>query len=89
MSKMPSETWNLSPKHTYLYHEPGLDLYDKLPYIRNHDLCNSDHISMESGNIYKFYDCKESRKGYSIPNKDDIFMDLISKQQAKAEKKEK
>jgi hypothetical protein len=33
---------------------------------------------MESGNIYKFYTCKESRKSYSIPNRDDEFMDLVA-----------
>lgn len=81
MIKMPSDTWNLSPKHTFADHEPGDDLYDKLPYQRNYDQCNSSHIAMESGNVYKFYDCKESRKSYKIPNQDDRFMELVAKHQ--------
>ena len=89
MIKMPSETWSLSPKHTFLDHEPGDDLYDKLPYIRNYDQCNSSHVTMESGNIYKFYDCKESKKGYAIPNKDDIFLDLIAKQKKQDKESDK
>ena len=88
MIKMPSETWSLSPKHTFLNREPGEEFYDKLPYIRNYDQCNSDHITMESGNIYKFYDCKERKKGYRIPNKDDIFFDLIAKQQKEKEQRD-
>ena len=78
---MPSETWSLSPKHTFITHEPGEDLYDRLPYQRNFDECNSSHIAMESGNILKFYTCKESRKGYSVPNRDDVFLDLIAEQE--------
>jgi hypothetical protein len=78
MSKMPSETWNLSPKHTFMDYEPGETFYNNLPYKRNYDQCNSSHVMMESGNIYKFYTCKESRKSYSIPNRDDEFMDLVA-----------
>lgn len=83
MIKMPSDTWSLSPKHTFSIHEPGDDLYDNLPYQRNYDLCNENHITMESGNIYKFYDCKESRKSYAVPNQDDIFMELLAERQEK------
>ncbi len=81
MIKMPSDTWNLSPKHTFTNHESSDDMYDNLPYKRNYDQCNESHIAMESGNIYKFYDCKESRKSCKIPNQDDRFLELVAKHQ--------
>lgn len=89
MIKMPSETWSLSPKHTYIPSTPEDKFYDNLPYERNYDHCNSDHITMESGNILKFYSCKESKKSYAIPNQDDVFMELIAKQQHNKDSEEK
>jgi len=85
MIKMPSETWSLSPKRTFVSSEPGADLYDRLPYQRNYNMCNEEHVAMESGNIVKFYDCKESRKNYKIPNKDDEFIEMLAARQSKTE----
>lgn len=81
MIKMPSDTWNLSPKHIFTNPQAGSDIYDHLPYVRNHDLCNESHIAMESGNVCKFYECKESRRSYKVPNQDDRFFELVAKHQ--------
>ena len=83
MIKMPSETWSLSPKRTFTSPEPGEDLYDRLPYVRNFDICNGTHVKMESGNIIKFYESKENKKNFSIPNRDDEFENIIAASQKK------
>jgi len=81
MIKMPSETWSLSPKRNFITPEPGEDLYDRLPYERNYDICNSTHVKMESGNIIKFYESKENKKSFSIPNRDDEFENIVAASQ--------
>lgn len=46
------------------YFEITLDgnynIYDKLPYIRDINLCSKDSIRRSSGNIIKFYQYSES-----------------------------
>lgn len=35
--------------------EYKIDIYDKLPYIRDVNLCNQETICLVSGNIIKYY----------------------------------
>lgn len=35
--------------------EYRIDLYDKLPYVRDINLCNRETICLNSGNIIKYY----------------------------------
>lgn len=37
--------------------EYTINLYDRLPYIRDVNLCNKENIKMHSGNIVKSYQC--------------------------------
>lgn len=34
-------------------------MYDKMPYSSNYDLCNSNTVGLESGNLLKSYRVKE------------------------------
>lgn len=36
-----------------------LSMYDKMPYSSNYDLCNSNTVCKESGNLLKFYRVNE------------------------------
>jgi hypothetical protein len=35
--------------------EENITMYDKMPYIRDVNICNRDTIGLFSGNIIKFY----------------------------------
>ncbi|WP_455716762.1 hypothetical protein [Anaerosporobacter sp.] len=36
-----------------------LNMYDKMPYSSNYDLCNSNTVCLQSGNLLKFYRVNE------------------------------
>lgn len=58
---MESENRQFSPLLPYdVTFGETLDMYDKMKYIRNVDVCNSAAIAMETGNVCKFFRCKSS-----------------------------
>lgn len=54
--------------------------YDRLPYERNISVCGNDCIRIYSGNVFKYYDCKEVDPR-EIPNQDDRMIAQIRAQQ--------
>ncbi len=46
-------------------------MYDNLPYKRNYDYCNENHIRLISGNITKYYMIANTDKVATISNHDD------------------
>lgn len=65
--------------------EVNLSMYDKLPYKRNYDACNAEHIRMESGNVLKYYRISTG-EAYEVKNHDETFAKRIArKQQRKKE----
>ncbi len=38
--------------------ENNFDMYDRMPYIRDIEICRNEHIGMISGNIIKYYRCR-------------------------------
>lgn len=53
-----------------LYSEFPITLYDHLPYRHNPEICSPNHIELVSGNLYKYYTCKESGTPITIENHD-------------------
>lgn len=46
-------------------------MYDHLPYERNYDFCNENHIGLVSGNLAKYYMIAPTDKVTTISNHDD------------------
>lgn len=46
-------------------------MYDHLPYERNYDCCNENHIRLVSGNLAKYYMIAPTDKVTTISNHDD------------------
>lgn len=49
-----------------------LTMYDKMPYHSNYDLCNSNTVCLESGNLLKSYRVNE-KEPYVIEQDEDRF----------------
>lgn len=62
--------------------EVNLSMYDKLPYKRNYDACNAEHIRMESGNVLKYYRINNGET-YEVKNQDETFEKRIALQKRK------
>lgn len=62
--------------------EVNLSMYDKLPYKRNYDACNAEHIRMESGNVLKYYRINNGDT-YEVKNQDETFEKRIALQKRK------
>lgn len=66
----------------------NMTMYDRLPYVRNHDACNAEHIAMVSGNILKYYRLQVT-DSCEIDNQDSTFRkrveDHMKKQPPKQE----
>lgn len=61
--------------------EVNLSMYDKLPYKRNYDACNAEHIRMESGNVLKYYRINTAGDSYEVKNQDETFKKRIAQKQ--------
>ena len=55
----------------------GIDMYDKLPYQRNSDVCNSGAVAMFSGHIIKYYLCLNQEEAFEINNHDDEIEQIL------------
>lgn len=55
-------------------------MYDKLPYIRDPYRCNADAITLISGNVLKFYRCKQGNK-YELTDMDRLASEKIREYQ--------
>lgn len=40
------------------------EVYDTIAYVSDPEYCNSDLVKMESGNLYKYYRCAETKPIY-------------------------
>ncbi|BCN32005.1 hypothetical protein [Anaeromicropila herbilytica] len=55
------ETNNLLTVPLMMYNRSlhvNLEMYDKMPYVRDESLCNKSTVRLISGNIIKFYRCR-------------------------------
>lgn len=50
--------------------EYGITMYDNLPYQRNADKCNENHVTLISGQVIKYYMCTPVKTCYTINNHD-------------------
>lgn len=66
--------------------EDNISMYDKLPYKRNEDLCNMHTLSLNSGNLVKFYRCNGSEETKDIANQDELFSQIVSEHLKSQEK---
>lgn len=58
---MENESRKFSPLLPYdVTFGETLDMYDKMTYVRNVDVCNTGSVAMETGNVCKFFRCKSN-----------------------------
>lgn len=55
----------------------GIDMYDKLPYQRDYDLCNASTLALYSGHIIKYYLCNNKEDGFPVDNRDDRIEQIL------------
>lgn len=57
--------------------EENMSMYDKLPYKRNEDVCNASTLTLESGNLVKYYRCTETDP-IEIETQDEHFSAIVN-----------
>lgn len=59
--------------------EESYNLYDKMPYELDINLCGRHGIKMNSGNLLKYYRCK-TKETYKVNNQDDRVRKLLEEE---------
>lgn len=60
-------------------YEYPISMYDSLPYKRDSDYCNSEHLCLYSGKIIKYFSCHNKTDNFVINNHDDDMQALLSR----------
>lgn len=56
-----------------------ISMYDNLPYERNSDFCNAEHIGLTCGKIVKYYLCLNHQEEFQVNNHDDEIQEILAK----------
>lgn len=62
--------------------EYSITMYDNLPYERDESVCGSAHVAVYSGNIIKYYACRDDGP-YIISHQNATTKAYLSKQEQK------
>lgn len=66
-----------------LKYEAALDypisMYDNLPYERDSDYCNAEHVGMTCGQIVKYYLCLNQQEEFQVNNHDDEIQEILAR----------
>ena len=57
----------------------GIDMYDKITYKRDADICNASTLALYSGHIIKYYLCNNQEEEFPIDNRDDQIEQILQK----------
>lgn len=56
-----------------------ISMYDNLPYERDSDFCNAEHIGLTCGKIVKYYLCLNQQEEFAVNNRDDEIEEILTK----------
>lgn len=59
-------------------YEYPISMYDNLPYKRDSDYCNAEHLGLYSGKIIKYFSCHNETDNFVINNHDEDMQTLLS-----------
>lgn len=58
--------------------EYPVSMYDKLPYERDSDYCNAEHVGLTCGKIIKYFLCLNQMEEFQIDNHDDEIQQILA-----------
>ena len=67
--------------------EYPISMYDKLPYKRDSDYCNAEHIGLTCGKIIKYFLCLNQMEGFPVDNHDEEIQQILAEIQRREQER--
>ncbi|MCH5267998.1 MAG: hypothetical protein J1E62_06615 [Lachnospiraceae bacterium] len=67
--------------------EYPISMYDKLPYKRDSDYCNAEHIGLTCGKIIKYFLCLNQMEGFLVDNHDEEIQQILAEVQRREQER--
>lgn len=67
--------------------EYPISMYDKLPYERDSDYCNGEHVGLTCGKIIKYFLCLNQMEEFQVDNHDEEIQQILAEIQRREQER--